>query len=198
MIHNDHLATPQKMTDSSGTVVWAADYKPFGETTVTVSTITNNLRFPGQYFDVEAGLNYNYFRDYNPVIGRYVQADPLGILGGENHLYVYAYNNSLGFYDPEGLIAWVALLPCIRGAVVSAALDVGLQRLKCQMNKRKMPCNDIKCPPIDICSAALSAAIGCAAGYISGHPPATWQGFKFLLIKTFGKGIAKYLAKLSC
>ncbi len=57
MIHNDHLGTPQKMTDASGTVVWAADYKPLGEATITVSTITNNLRFPGQYYDVEAGLN---------------------------------------------------------------------------------------------------------------------------------------------
>jgi uncharacterized protein RhaS with RHS repeats len=66
-IHNDHLGTPQKMTDSSGAVVWAADYKPFGEATVTVSTITNNLRGIGQYFDAETGLNYNYFRDYNPV-----------------------------------------------------------------------------------------------------------------------------------
>jgi uncharacterized protein RhaS with RHS repeats len=66
--HNDHLATPQKMTDSSGAVVWSADYKPFGEATVTVSTITNNLRGIGQYFDAETGLNYNYFRDYNPAI----------------------------------------------------------------------------------------------------------------------------------
>jgi RHS protein len=54
MIHNDHLATPQKMTDASGAVVWAADYKPFGEATITVSTITNNLRFPGQYYDAES------------------------------------------------------------------------------------------------------------------------------------------------
>jgi uncharacterized protein RhaS with RHS repeats len=55
MIHNDHLATPQKMTDSSGTVVWSADYKPFGEATITVSTITNNLRFPGQYYRCRDG-----------------------------------------------------------------------------------------------------------------------------------------------
>jgi len=47
--HNDHLATPQKMTDTSGVVVWYADYKPFGEATVNPSsTITSNLRFPGQ------------------------------------------------------------------------------------------------------------------------------------------------------
>jgi len=64
MIHNDHLATPQKMTDGTGTVVWSADYKPFGEATVTTTTITNNLRFPGHYFDAETGVHYNYYRDY--------------------------------------------------------------------------------------------------------------------------------------
>src|SRR5271169_6581565 len=77
MIHTDHLGTPHKMTDTNQAVVWFAYYKPFGAATVTVSTITNNLRFPGQYFDAETGLNYNYRRDYNPVIGRYIEADPL-------------------------------------------------------------------------------------------------------------------------
>jgi uncharacterized protein RhaS with RHS repeats len=62
--HNDHLGTPQKMTDASGSVVRSADYKPFGEATVSQSsTITNNLRFPGQFYDAETGFNYNYFRD---------------------------------------------------------------------------------------------------------------------------------------
>jgi RHS repeat-associated protein len=102
MIHNDHLGTPQKMTDSSGQVVWAADYKPFGEATITVSTITNNLRFPGQYYDAETGLNYNYFRDYNPVIGRYVEKDPIGQRGGFN-LYRYVGNNPNNRKDPYGL-----------------------------------------------------------------------------------------------
>jgi RHS repeat-associated protein len=101
--HNDHLGTPQKMTDSTGAVVWAADYKPFGEATITVSTITNNLRYPGQYFDAETGLNYNYFRDYNPVIGRYIEKDPIGIRRGKNHLYTYVKNNSNRFIDIFGL-----------------------------------------------------------------------------------------------
>ena len=91
------------MTDSTGAVVWSADYKPFGEATITVNTITNNLRFPGQYFDVESGLNYNYFRDYNPVVGRYVQADPIGIKRGKNHLYVYVLSNPVNLKDPRGL-----------------------------------------------------------------------------------------------
>jgi RHS repeat-associated protein len=90
------------MTDSSGTVVWAADYKPFGEATITVSTITNNLRFPGQYYDAETGLNYNYYRDFNPMIGRYVEADPMGLQGGIN-LYAYVRNNPSRGKDPFGL-----------------------------------------------------------------------------------------------
>ena len=99
--HNDHLATPQKMTDSSGVVVWSADYKPFGEATITVSAITNNLRFPGQYYDAETGTLYNYFRDYNPFTARYIQADPIGLKGGLNP-YRYV-QNPINFVDPLGL-----------------------------------------------------------------------------------------------
>ena len=44
--------------------------------------ITNNLRFPGQYYDQETGLHYNYFRDYDPSTGRYIQSDLIGLRGG--------------------------------------------------------------------------------------------------------------------
>jgi RHS repeat-associated protein len=111
------------MTDASGTVVWAADYKPFGEATITVSTIRNNLRFPGQYYDAETGLHYNYFRDYNPALDRYIQADPWNtgaLLQRKSRLkmsirvlrpdkvtdlspYPYATENPLRFTDPLGL-----------------------------------------------------------------------------------------------
>jgi len=101
--HPDHLATPQMMTDGTGVVVWSAYYKAFGAATVNVSTIANNLRFPGQYFDAETGQNYNYFRDYNPIIGRFLEADPVGIKRGENHLFVYVGNNPLHWIDPRGL-----------------------------------------------------------------------------------------------
>jgi RHS repeat-associated protein len=102
MIHNDHLATPQKMTDGSGAVVWSADYKPFGEATVTISTITNNLRFPGQYFDFETGLLYNMNRTYDKDLGRYIETDPIGLGGGIN-IYAYAFNNPVMKKDPTGL-----------------------------------------------------------------------------------------------
>jgi RHS repeat-associated protein len=108
--HPDHLGTPQKMTDASGVVVWSADYKPFGEATINPSsTITNNLRFPGQYYDAETGLNYNLNRTLNTAIDRYIEADPTGLLPGErsglNHLYGYAKNNPMRFTDPFGLWA---------------------------------------------------------------------------------------------
>ena len=100
---NDHLGTPQIMVDSTGTVVWEAKYKPFGEAQVhPSSTVVNNFRFPGQYYDQETGLHYNYFRDYHPGIGRYVEPDPIGLEGGKN-LYLYVENNSVNQSDPIGL-----------------------------------------------------------------------------------------------
>lgn len=100
--HNDHLGTPQKMTDAAGTVVWAAEYKPFGDATITVSTITNNLRGIGQYFDQETGLLYNHFRYLNPQTGRYIEADPIGLAGGINP-YTYVEDNPVRWIDPDGL-----------------------------------------------------------------------------------------------
>uniref|UniRef100_UPI001114B696 RHS repeat-associated core domain-containing protein n=1 Tax=Atopomonas hussainii TaxID=1429083 RepID=UPI001114B696 len=84
-------------------VTWRAKAQAFGETQVTLNTIDNPLRFPGQYYDPETGLYYNYFRDYDPQLGRYVQADPIGLRGGVNR---YAYANSRPGYatDPMGLI----------------------------------------------------------------------------------------------
>jgi RHS repeat-associated protein len=100
---NDHLGTPQKMTAVNGAVVWSAKYSSFGEATVDPSsTITNNLRFPGQYFDEETGNHYNWTRYYDSKTGRYLSEDPIGINGGAN-VYGYVYSNPLNFSDPFGL-----------------------------------------------------------------------------------------------
>ncbi len=106
------------MTDRTGQVVWKAEYLPFGEP-VSINEdvdgdgvkVTNNLRFPGQYYDTESGLHYNMARNYQSMTGRYVEADPVGIDWGQgavdlgdgiNHLYRYVSNNPLRFADPLG------------------------------------------------------------------------------------------------
>ena len=66
------------------------------------TTVTNNLRLPGQYFDAETYLHYNYFRDYDPSLGRYVESDPIGLRGGLN-TYSYVMNNPLKNIDINGL-----------------------------------------------------------------------------------------------
>jgi RHS repeat-associated protein len=61
-----------------------------------------NLRYPGQYFDRESGLNYNYFRSYDSRTGRYSQSDPIGLDGGWNK-FAYVDGDPLGLVDPYGL-----------------------------------------------------------------------------------------------
>ncbi|MBI5894734.1 MAG: RHS domain-containing protein, partial [Desulfobacterales bacterium] len=104
--HTDHLGTPQRMTDSTAALAWSADYLPFGQADVTVAAVENNLRFAGQYYDNETGLHYNYWRYYDPGLGRYLRADPIGLDGGVN-LYAYVQNNPIKFTDPKGLAIWI-------------------------------------------------------------------------------------------
>ncbi len=101
-IHNDHLGTPRVVTDQLRDVKWRADYMPFGEAILHTEGIEMPLRMPGQYYDRETGLHYNYFRDYDPAVGRYIQSDPIGLAGGLN-IYSYAGNNPVSSIDPLGL-----------------------------------------------------------------------------------------------
>ncbi|WP_230874700.1 RHS repeat-associated core domain-containing protein [Methylomonas sp. LL1] len=100
--HNNHLGAPLKVSDQQGQTVWSADYDPFGQTTITLAGITQNLRLPGQYFDAETGWHYNMQRYYDPGTGRYLQSDPIGLAGGIN-TYTYVRNNPLRYIDPLGL-----------------------------------------------------------------------------------------------
>jgi len=102
-VHTDHLGTPQVLTDAVGAIAWSAVYRPFGETAHVGGSVTFNLRFPGQYFDAETGLRYNWFRDYDPALGRYVQSDLIGLRGGWN-TFTYVVGNPVKLVDPEGLI----------------------------------------------------------------------------------------------
>lgn len=111
-VHADHLSTPRQVTTSgmANTTVWRWDGEPFGSTPADADpdgdgqVIAFNLRFPGQYHDAETGLHYNYFRDYDPSTGRYIESDPIGLLGGLN-TYAYVRNDPLRLVDPRGLEA---------------------------------------------------------------------------------------------
>ncbi len=110
-IQPDHLGTPRKVVQSSNNTViwdWAILDNPFGENEPHPDPDGNevsfimNLRFPGQYYDTETGLHYNYFRDYEPGTGRYVESDPIGLAAGTS-TYSYVAANPLGLIDPFGL-----------------------------------------------------------------------------------------------
>jgi len=95
------------VTDQSNTVRWRWMSEPFGtdlpnEDPAGLGTFAMPLRFPGQYADSNTGPFYNYFRDYDPWAGRYLQFDPIGLEGGSNG-YQYVESNPLSFTDPRGL-----------------------------------------------------------------------------------------------
>jgi RHS repeat-associated protein len=109
-IHADHIDTPRVVLDRNNAVRWRWMAEPFGTTAPEtdpqgLGSFTQNLRFPGQYADSESGLNYNWNRDYDASIGRYVQSDPIGLRGGVN-TYSYVEGNPVGLIDPAGLWAW--------------------------------------------------------------------------------------------
>ncbi|MDZ4724297.1 MAG: RHS repeat-associated core domain-containing protein [candidate division Zixibacteria bacterium] len=102
----DHLGTPHVLADSAKTVRWKSRSYPFGVIYNEVTSTSNYVRFPGQWKDSETRLTYNWHRYYNPRIGRYYQADPLGVHGDETNMYAYALNSPLRYIDPTGLSSW--------------------------------------------------------------------------------------------
>lgn len=154
-IHNNHLGTPKAMTNEQGTVVWNAKHKPFGKATVNTDVdgdnehVELNVRLPGQYYDKETGLHYNYHRYYNPNTGRYLTSDPIGLNGGLN-TYGYVGGNPVNYSDPLGLhsghpgdflppgISWsnvnseakTAKKAAIEAAEIASAVAVGVAATK--------------------------------------------------------------------
>ena len=120
-VHPDHLNTPRVVIDSANQMRWrwdAAD--PFGalEPTDVIGAVTfkMNDRFPGQYAETysHSWFFYNYFRDYDPATGRFIQSDPIGLAGGLN-TYAYVYGDPLRFSDPKGLDTYICTRP-LRGS----------------------------------------------------------------------------------
>jgi len=151
---NDHLGTPQKLTAVNGAVVWSAKFSSFGKADVDASSsVTNSLRFPGQYYDQETGLHYNFFRYYNSQVGRYLRPDPMGHKGG-SHPFTYSDNNSINKLDPKGLFTITGNCggnkAAIRAAVESACntLETTITDPKLRKCiKKRCDAENIKCHP---------------------------------------------------
>jgi RHS repeat-associated protein len=103
-VHTDHLGRPTRMTTAAKSTVWQASFKPWGEVQTITGTAIQNLRFPGQYFQVETGLAYNWHRSYDPVTVRYTQPDPLRFVDGPS-IYAYAGSSPQMKTDVTGLLA---------------------------------------------------------------------------------------------
>ncbi|WP_247422774.1 RHS repeat domain-containing protein [Ralstonia pseudosolanacearum] len=108
-IYADQIDTPRVITDTNNLMVWRWDQTdPFGAMPPNMNPsglgmFVYNLRFPGQVYDQETGKHYNVNRDYDPLTGRYIESDPIGLNGGQFSTYAYVGGNPLDFIDPFGL-----------------------------------------------------------------------------------------------
>jgi RHS repeat-associated protein len=107
-IYADQIDTPRVITRASDNkMVWRWDQAdPFGLTPASenpqaLGVFASNARFPGQVYDKETNLHYNWHRDFDPQLGRYVQSDPIGLAGGIN-TFAYVYGNPVTLTDPTG------------------------------------------------------------------------------------------------
>ena len=144
-VQPDHLGSPRVVIDAaSNTPVWTWELtgEAFGATPPNQDPDGNgqpfvlNMRFPGQRYDAATGLNYNYFRDYEPGTGRYVQSDPIGLDGGIS-TYAYARSDPLGLFDPNGLVEFMGF-NTKEEAAIRKAFDEAIRTLK---NCDKCKCN---------------------------------------------------------
>jgi len=156
-VETDHLGTPRQVVDpATNTALWVWDFlaSTFGASVPNQSptggaAYTLNLRLPGQYYDAETGLNYNYFRDYEPATGRYAESDPIGLRGGLS-TFDYGLSSPLIISDSYGLSGGNHGLFCAIGGGLGMAVGF------------------VVCSPTGpgalVCSAAAGAVMGGIAG----------------------------------
>lgn len=207
-VHSDHLNTPRKLTQADGQVAWQWAYSAFGDEqptlgskrftdvtttpttgTTTVPEVTFNLRYPGQYYDKESNLHYNYFRSYSAERGRYTQADPIGLDGGFNR-FGYVGGNPLSFTDPDGLRpnrpqwwndGWAPTTPS--GSCATAECAAGLSPTpsdnrspeEVNFGQCKIVCLTSLLVPVAMCNAAAGGGLlGTAASAVAKTGVCTW------------------------
>jgi RHS repeat-associated protein len=151
----DHLNRPVLMTNSLTTAMWTAVWQPWGGAHSITGTATLDTRFPGQWYQSETGLHYNWHRSYDPTIGRYTQPDPLGFVDGPS-VYGYAGGMPQAAVDPEGLAVPGMALFCARFPIVCAEL------LKCARDPSKCAKEKI-CPVLPPAKKLVCGQPGCGS-----------------------------------
>lgn len=175
-------------------------YAPCGEV-VQNGNVVQPIQWSSEYYEQEMSLSYYNYRYYNCFAAKWLSRDKLNEKGGVN-LYNYVKNNTIKEIDILGNIAWVLIIPCIKGMAISAVSDVSVQECKCcykQVGWRLWKCDLGACPPINVCSVIVSAIVGCAAGYIPAPIiPTTVTDLRLLAQKTGASAFAKWLGKFNC
>ncbi|MDN0724960.1 RHS repeat protein, partial [Escherichia coli] len=110
LYHCDHRGLPLALISTEGTTAWYAEYDEWGNllNEENPHQLQQLIRLPGQQYDEESGLYYNRHRYYDPLRGRYITQDPIGLKGGWN-FYQYPLN-PISNIDPLGL----ETLKCIK------------------------------------------------------------------------------------
>lgn len=197
-LHSDHLGSVRVVTrPSDNKATWRWDpSEAFGNSQPNTNpnglgVFSLNLRFPGQYVDSETGLNYSYSRDYDPLTGRFLQSDPIGLRSGIS-TYSYALNSPTNYYDPFGLDvagraiggtvgSWVggaiggAIGTAVEpggGTAVGATLGraIGARAGAAAGNAIEEMRKETKCPPCRLVSGTV-VPLGAIAYRYDYHPP---------------------------
>lgn len=144
-LHTDRLGTPRLATSSTKAIGWNATISdPFNAPNgVSGNTIANDLRMPGQEFEISTGFNHNGWRDYAPALGRYLESDPIGLTGGVN-TYAYALGNPLVYFDPQGLAAAACHNPkdkceALKKAIEEASVEIFYRDYEYGLDYLKLP-----------------------------------------------------------
>jgi RHS repeat-associated protein len=193
LVRTDHIGRPVFATGTTGVKTWTASYTPFGGVRTTTGTPIS-ARFPGQWFQAESGLHQNWMRDYDPTTGRYLQADPLGLVDGAS-VYGYAGQSPMMNVDPRGEL--FGPLGALAGGLGNLGLQLGINMLYGNMSfLQAMRC-------VNWSSVANGAAFGAlgglpigmvAKGALAGSARQVGQGIGVGLLSTY---VALSLPKVS-
>ncbi len=126
--HADGLGSVTSLSNAAGSIANTYTYDSFGKLTASTGSLVNPFQYTARESDTETGLYYYRARYYDPVTGRFIAEDPLGMRDSVNR-YVYAKNNSLNFEDPLGLYRLEGFTP-VGEVLMTFAIRQALEKLR--------------------------------------------------------------------